>query len=292
MPTDARWHSRFEERVHWAQRPGHHRFAMEENHFSRFAPLLRDMTDSELASEIERPLRLRLNRAVVGRRRIEVAYFPSGPANPDARIAIVGLTPGKQQMRNALIEARRCLRDGLDETDTLALVRVLASFSGPMRANLVAMLDLVGVNQLLGLQSTASLWGDDSELVHFTSALQFPIFVDGANYSGVPSMFTTPLLHEELMKGFAVQAATLKRAIFVPLGPTVGLALELVAKENGIDSNRVLAGLPHPSGANAERIAFFLGRKERHALSPKVHPERLIAARAELQRKIAELASK
>jgi hypothetical protein len=29
----------------------------------------------------------------------------------------------------------------------------------------------------------------------------------------------------------------------------------------------VLVGLPHPSGANAERIAFFLGRKAQHALS-------------------------
>ena len=53
----------------------------------------------------------------------------------------------------------------------------------------------------------------------------------------------------------------------------------------------MLTGLPHPSGANAQRSAFFLGRKERQALSPQVRPERLIAARTELKAKIAMLAA-
>ena len=67
--------------------------------------------------------------------------------------------------------------------------------------------------------------------------------------------------------------------------------VELAAEKARLDRNRVLTGLPHPSGANAERIAFFLGRKERQALSPQVRPERLIAARTELKAKIAMLAA-
>src|ERR1700720_1628781 len=144
---------------------------------------------------------------MAGRKRIEIGYFPVGRVNVDAQIVIVGLTPGRQQMRNALIEARRCLRAGRGEADTLAAVKTLASFSGPMRAPLVAMLDSIGVNRLLGLQSTASLWEGDFRLVPFTSALRFPVFVDGENYSGTPSMFKTPLLREQLMTGFAAQAA-------------------------------------------------------------------------------------
>jgi len=262
---------------------------METTLFVQFAPLLRDMTESQLSKEILHPRRLRLEAATVGSRRIEVAYFPNGPVTPDARIAIVGLTPGRQQMRNAWIEARRCLRAGLSEADTLASVEAVASFSGPMRANLVAMLDMIGVNRLLGLQSSASLWGADAGLAYFTSALRYPVFVDGANYSGMPSPFTTPLLHDQLMSGFARQATALQRAIFVPLGPLVSRAVELVAEEFDLDRTRVLSGLPHPSGANAERIAFFLGRKPEHALSTKVRPEPLIAARAELKKKITEL---
>lgn len=273
----------------WARERGHYRFVMDTNLFSQFAPLLSGMTETELASEIEQPQRLRLDGVMAGRRRIEIAYFPVGPVNVDARIAIVGLTPGRQQMRNAWIEARRCLRAGCSELDTLASVKAVAAFSGPMRANLVAMLDSIGVNRLLNVHSTASLWADDVGLTHFTSALRFPVFVDGANYSGAPSMFTTPLLREQLIQGFAAQAETLRQAVFVPLGPTVGNAVKFVAEKCGIDQNRVLVGLPHPSGANAERIAFFLGRKDRRALSAKVEPERVIARRTELQAKIAKL---
>ncbi|MGE2832383.1 hypothetical protein [Mycobacterium sp. SMC-4] len=247
------------------------------------------MPESEFAAEIEQPRRLRIAAGKASVKRIDIAYFPSAPVNVDARIAIVGLTPGRQQMRNAWIETRRCLRAGLNEMDTLASVKVLASFSGPMRANLVAMLDSIKVNRLLEIRSTASLWGDDAEIAFFTSALCFPVFVDGANYSGTPSMFTTPLLREQLTSGFLKQASELRQAVFVPLGPIVGRALEFAAERMDIDPNRVLTGLPHPSGANAERIAFFLGRKPQHMLSNKVRPERLITSRAELQRKVATL---
>lgn len=262
---------------------------MSHNLFRKFGPVLRDMTETELAAEIEQPQRLLMEDAMVGRQHIEIAYFPVGPVNVEAQVVIVGLTPGKQQWRNASIEARRCLRAGHSETETLAAVKTFASFSGPMRGNLVAMLDSIGVNRVLRVQSTASLWADHVGLVHFTSALRFPVFVDGRNYSGRPSMFKTPLLRKQLMKGFAAQAARLPQAIFVPLGPTVGDALEFAAEHTRLDDNRVLVGLPHPSGANAERIAFFLGRKPRDALSAKVDPERLIAARTELKAKIAKL---
>jgi hypothetical protein len=250
------------------------------------------MTEAELAAEIEKPQRLLLDHAMAGKRHIEIAYFPVGQVNVDAQVVIVGLTPGRTQMRNALIEARRCLRAGRSEADTLASVKVVAAFSGSMRPNLVDMLNSIGVNRLLGLQSTASLWGNDAHLTQFTSVLRFPVFVDGKDYSSTPPLLTTPLLREQLMTGFAAQAATLRQAIFVPLGGTAGAAVEFVAEKAALDDKRVLAGLPHPSGANAERIAFFLGRKPREALSSKVEPERLIAKRTELKAKVAKLASR
>lgn len=258
--------------------------------FARFAPLLRDMSESELAEEIERPNRLLLEETSVGGRRIEVAYFPNDIVKSHAQIAIVGLTPGRQQMRNALFEARRCLRAGMSESDTLSSVELFASFSGPMRANLIAMLDAIGANRLLGVRSTASLWAEDADMAYFTSALQFPVFVDGSNYSGAPSIFATPCLLNQLRTGLAVKAAQLKHAIFVPLGPIVGKAMEFIADEIDLDRRRVLTGLPHPSGANAERIAFFLGRKKQDALSNKVDAKRLLGARRELKAKVRQLA--
>ncbi|CAB3804771.1 hypothetical protein [Pararobbsia alpina] len=68
-----------------------------------------------------------------------------------------------------------------------------------------------------------------------TSILRHPVFVDGANYNGTPNMVRTPFL----------------------------LQLEWFEKRGLIPAGRILHGLPHPSGANAERIAYFLGRKAR-----------------------------
>jgi hypothetical protein len=256
---------------------------------SGLARLLRDMADDELAAEIEQPQRLRLHCDMVGDKVIEIAFWPHDPVNRKARIVIVGLTAGRQQMRNAWMEMRHHLTAGRSEAAAAASAKTFASFSGPMRTNLVAMLDYIGVDRFLGLQSTASLWHDDVRLVHFTSVLRRPVFVDGENYSGSPPILSTPLLRHELITGFAADAANLRQAVFVPLGPVASDAVEFVAEAARLDPNRVLTGLPHPSGANAERIAFFLGRKPRSALSSKVQPERLIAARSELKTKVAKL---
>jgi len=183
--------------------------------------MLSDMTDAELAAEIEQPQRLLLDSDMVRGKRIEIAYWPRGPVNVEARIAIVGITAGRQQMRNAWVEMRRCLREGQSEADAIAAAGTVGSFSGPMRTKLVAMLDSIGVNRFLRLQSTASLWHDDVHLVQFTSVLRWPVFIDGMNYRGTTSMLTTPLLHELLMTGFAADAATLRKAVFVPLGSVV-----------------------------------------------------------------------
>jgi hypothetical protein len=47
--------------------------------------------------------------------------------------------------------------------------------------------------------------------------------------------------------------------------------------------------LPHPSGANAERIAYFLGNKDRKALSEKTDPLKLDRAKTELLSRIHRL---
>ena len=255
--------------------------------FSTFAPILRDLTRSDLLAEIEHPKKLLIASDTARSRRIEVAYAAFDHVNQDADVVIVGLTPGRQQMRNALIEAQRCLMAGHSDEEAMRAAKIFASFSGPMRTNLVAMLDNVGVNTALGLSSTASLWSTDARRVHFTSALRYPVFIDGANFSGSPSMVSIPFLRAQLIQWFASEMAALPRAVFIPLGPRVTEAVEAVAKQLGLSTDRVLSGLPHPSGANAERIAFFLGRKSRGDISIKVDPERLLAARASLDAKIA-----
>ncbi len=190
-------------------------------------------------------------------------------------------------MRNALVEARRHLMTGATEATAMERAKVFASFSGPMRRNLVAMLDKVGLAKHLGMASTDALWGSAVSRMHFTSALRYPVFLDGENYSGAPDILRTPLLRSHLLRWFVPEFTALQKAVFVPLGPKVAIAVEAAAAEAGVDRNRILTGLPHPSGANAERIAFFLGRKARGDLSSQVAPDKILAARTALVGRLA-----
>lgn len=76
---------------------------MENSLFSDFAPILREMTDAAIAEEIERPRRLLLDSSQIRDRRIDIAYAPFDHVNLAAKVVVVGLTPGRQQMRNALL---------------------------------------------------------------------------------------------------------------------------------------------------------------------------------------------
>ena len=52
------------------------------------------------------------------------------------------------------------------------------SFSGPMRANLVTMLDGIGLNGALGIDSTARLFDAHHHLAAKASAISYPVFVN------------------------------------------------------------------------------------------------------------------
>lgn len=53
-------------------------------------------------------------------------------------------------------------------------------------------------------------------------------------------------------------------------------------QEGVLREEQVLGGLPHPAGANAERIAYFLGNKPKEALSVKNKAESPDKAKAEI----------
>ena len=116
------------------------------------------------------------------------------------------------------------------------------------------------------------------------------VFVDEKNYNGAsPNMLTTPLLQAQLLDYFAPEARALPDAVYVPLGPKVGLALDWLARRGALPAERILHGIPHPSGANAERIAYFLGRKDKAALSSRTNGAQIDADRLALRARMATL---
>ena len=82
---------------------------------------------------------------------------------------------------------------------------------------------------------------------------------------------------------FAEDSQHWLNAVFVPLGDKAADTLNFLSGQGVVSMSQVLAGLPHPSGASAERIAHFLGTKARLALSPKTDPGRLDLARTQLR---------
>lgn len=206
-----------------------------------------------------------------------------------ARLVIVGITPGRQQAENALVAFRQALAGGASHSEALRRAKLTGAFSGPMRENLVAMGNHIGLPQVLCVQSVAEVFDPRRELVHLTSALRHPVFVAGENYHGAPDMLRTPILRRMVETLLAEEVRALPQALWLPLGPKPAAALTHLAHLGILDRDRILDGLPHPSGANAERVAYFLGRKARAALSAKTRPEPIDEARERLAARLASL---
>lgn len=115
-----------------------------------------------------------------------------------------------------------------------------------------------------------------------SAILRHPVFADGKNDSGSPSPIRNGFLRAQVLRWFAQEAAQLPDALYIPMGASVSETLDWLVAQGLIGAGRVLHGLPHPSGANAERVAYFLGRKERAALSGKTDGGQIDRARASL----------
>lgn len=253
---------------------------------ARFEPHVLDAPDRVLGSPFEND-DLIIETADAGGRELRLVYAPFEHVNHSAKLMIVGLTPGARQASDALLALKAALLAGTDRSQALAAAKAHASFSGPMRGNLVRMLDAIGVADWLGVETTAALWAESNDLVQFTSAIRYPLAVDGANWSGQPDMLRNDAIRGWFERYSADEFVRLRGALIVPLGPAVTRAMLHLAASGAIEASRVLVGFPHPSGANAERVACFLGTKPAALASAKTDAAALLAARETLSRQVA-----
>lgn len=249
------------------------------------------MTPAELDG-LSEVTALSLGSARLGARRLDLIYAPFDHVNASARIAIVGLTPGARQARDAIEAWRAATFNGCAPAEALARAKRTASFSGPMRRNLIAMLDAIGVPRLLGIGGCSTLWDGGADLVHFTSVIRYPLFIDGANWSGTPDLLRT----EPIRGWFETYAPSefrhLTGALLIPLGDAVSRALHHLANLGHVRKDCILSGLPHPSGANAERVACFVGTKRPELASSRTDGHGLVASRLRLANVVSGLAGR
>lgn len=216
-------------------------------------------------------------------------YIPFDYLNPQAQIVLVGITPGYQQWLKAVLAAQAALAGGADDEQALSLAKQQGAFSGAIRQNLTQLLDAIGVAEWLDIDSCAELFHRHLSRVHFTSLFNQPVFVNGKNYNNTPSFRHSALLRHSIERGFAQEVRQLPNALFIPLGPVPTQGLAMLAEPLHIPPQQILSGLPHPSGANSERIHYFLGKKSRQTLSSRTNPQMLDQAREKLCQQMTTL---
>jgi hypothetical protein len=196
---------------------------------------------------------------------LSVYFIPFDYTNREARVVLVGITPGPNQMQEALPVAHNELRNGASIERATMAAKKTGAFSGPLRSNLVRQLDHWGVDEWLGINGSAALFGTQHHLLQSTSLLRFPVFKSGKGYNGTPDMTKSPLLRKYLLEHFAKEVELLDDPVFLSLGGTVAEGLDWLVERGVIRKDRVFHGLLHPSGNNNYRINYLLGDRQEPA---------------------------
>ena len=178
--------------------------------------------------------------------RLSVRYCPFDGVNPEAKVVIVGITPGLRQMFLSCQEAQRALTEGQTGEDVIRRAKAVGGFAGSMRSNLVTMLDGIGLYQKLGIDSTRSLFGEHMNLLSGASAVIYPAFLDGKNYTGSPGPEAYPLLQAFVDQVLTGALAMTPDAFIIPLGKTVSTILQREVARGALDSKRCLFEFPIP----------------------------------------------
>ena len=183
--------------------------------------------------------------------------------NEHAQVVIAGITPGLHQMKKSYSTVLDFKGQESDDEMILHEVKKNSSFEGPMRKNLITMLDEIQFHKYLGLSSCSELFAEASTLVHTTSVITYPVFHKGKNYSGsTPNILKTELLRDYILQGFAREMGSLKNPLIIPLGVNVEKVLEFLAASNRFSPESILRGFPHPSGGNGHRHRQFAENKD------------------------------
>ncbi|MDZ5253995.1 hypothetical protein [Clostridium sp. LIBA-8841] len=199
---------------------------------------------------------------------IEIYYAPHNEyINPRAKVFIVGITPGFNQMSTAIAEARKELEvsDNIEEIQYKC--KVAGRFSGSLRKNIISMLNEIELNKVLEIEDCGELFGEKDYLLHTVSLIPYSVFVKKANYTGhTPKLIKSDFLMKYVYDNFLSEIKSLddfENILLIPLGKAVEEVLCKLQEEGFISERQIIKGFPHPSGANVNRIPQLNENKDR-----------------------------
>ncbi|WP_347320741.1 uracil-DNA glycosylase family protein [Rossellomorea sp. RS05] len=197
------------------------------------------------------------------KKKLEIFYAPFEYLNVKAKVVILGITPGSQQMENSYEVVWNLRETNFTDKRILHEVKKISNLEGATRKNLISMLDELNLPRYLGITSTSELFCSHNHLLHTTSVLPYPVFHNGKNYSGsTPNLVSTDLLRTYITQSFHRELDHLNSPLIIPLGVNVSEALSFLSDQKLIDTKHILDGFPHPSGRNIHRHQQFAKNKK------------------------------
>ena len=190
---------------------------------------------------------------------MKIYYAPHNETiNNKAKIFIVGITPGWTQTSIAYETAHNGIINNLEPELIKKECKKNSRFAGSMRKNLIEMLDDLNINEKLDLDSCSELFEEKDYLLHTTSIIPYPVFINNKNYTGfTPKIMDNEILFSYVKRYFYNEIEKLPNALIVPLGKAVEEVLKRMIKNNLIKEEQCLLGFPHPSGAKSHRKKQF-----------------------------------
>jgi hypothetical protein len=194
---------------------------------------------------------------------LKIYYAPVDYVNSEAKVIIVGITPGWTQMQKSFNVVKVVLSQGGSWEAALREVKKEASFAGTMRINLIDMLDGIGLNEKLSISSCSELYAAKNTWIHSTSFLKYPVFYREQNYRGsLPSPLSPPLWNF-VENYFIEEINQFQNALIIPLGQSVKSVISKLSGEGRLKGDHVyLENFPHPSGANGHRPSQYKSNRD------------------------------
>src|SRR5699024_798230 len=191
---------------------------------------------------------------------LTIYYAPHNEyINTNAKVVIVGITPGWNQMKTAYTQSLHSLKRKDSIMQMFQKSKKAARFSGTMRKNLVVMLDQCGLAEILNIKSSAQLFSVYHSDLHTTSVIRYPVFKNGNNYTvHSPRVENYSMLRHYAYEIFPRELMQLKTSsLVIPLGKAAEKVVRTLAEQHEVKVHTYVFGFPHPSGANGHRQQQF-----------------------------------
>ena len=233
--------------------------------------VLLKLTEQDLRSEIKKPKALCLypRLGTSDPDGIEILWAPFDHVNRDAKLVIIGVTPGPNQALLSFRAMQKTAATGSDPQAELEKIKAESSFRGDViEANLKSLLEHSGLAEGAGIQDIDGLWTTEASKVHFTSTIRYPTFINSQLFNNQIDSLRHSELRKYIERHLAEELASVSAdAAIVALGQKGPRLVRHAAKVAGIDPRRVVE-LPHPSGSATGAVRDFLSKRRTQSVRP------------------------